>query len=301
MVNLKVNLSAFMVLLPLLLTGLAVTSTPLNAAGQTVTLNQGQSATMHASSVNGVAFQWLKNQQFIPEATRASYVASTSGVYQVMSTNATDCMSELSDPVTVIVSSNGSDPVVADMMVGITSTVTTANMDAPYNYTITVKNNGPSTATAVNMQNNLPEQVQFQQFNTPYTGTVDYNTVNKKVTWTLEQLTSGQSTALNFSVKAIKPGTISNTATVSALQTDPNLDNNTATNIITMAGLTIPNELTVINRWGSTVYQKKGYKNEWNGSGLNEGTYFYLLRVQNPIGKWDVYKGYITLLRTVVK
>lgn len=58
------------------------------------------------------------------------------------------------------------------------------------------------------------------------------------------------------------------------------------------------NELTILNRWGSEIYKANGYTNgsAWDGLGLNNGTYFYLLKV-NVNGESKVYKGFITLLR----
>ncbi|MEO6149408.1 MAG: Ig-like domain-containing protein, partial [Mucilaginibacter sp.] len=62
------------------------------------------------------------------------------------------------------------------------------------------------------------------------------------------------------------------------------------------------NELTIVNRWGNEVYRKKGYENTWSGTGLNEGTYYYILRVMETDGtNWTVYKGYVTLIRTFKK
>jgi gliding motility-associated-like protein len=58
------------------------------------------------------------------------------------------------------------------------------------------------------------------------------------------------------------------------------------------------NELMIFNRWGNLVYEVHNYQNDWQGSNLNEGTYYYVLRVQ--IGpNWTTFKGYITLLRNV--
>ncbi len=58
------------------------------------------------------------------------------------------------------------------------------------------------------------------------------------------------------------------------------------------------NDLTILNRWGSEIYKAKGYTNAnaWDGLGLNNGTYFYLLKA-NVNGEVKVYKGFITLLR----
>jgi hypothetical protein len=52
-----------------------------------------------------------------------------------------------------------------------------------------------------------------------------------------------------------------------------------------------------MNRWGSEVFQAKGYTNAnaWDGGRLNNGTYYYLLRV-NINGEDKVYKGFLTRL-----
>ncbi len=39
------------------------------------------------------------------------------------------------------------------------------------------------------------------------------------------------------------------------------------------------NHLSIINRWGNVVLDLDGYKNDWNGGLLTEGTYFYKLTV----------------------
>jgi len=57
------------------------------------------------------------------------------------------------------------------------------------------------------------------------------------------------------------------------------------------------NELTIINRWGNKVYVSSDYRNDWMGDNLNEGTYFYILRVKNSSGKWTEHKGSIALIR----
>ncbi|MBS7564431.1 gliding motility-associated C-terminal domain-containing protein [Mucilaginibacter sp. Bleaf8] len=57
------------------------------------------------------------------------------------------------------------------------------------------------------------------------------------------------------------------------------------------------NELVIVNRWGNEVYHQSGYQNNWTGEGLKEGTYYYLLKVKIN-DNWQVFKGYITLIRT---
>ena len=56
------------------------------------------------------------------------------------------------------------------------------------------------------------------------------------------------------------------------------------------------NELFIYNRWGNEVYTTKNYSNNWNGSDLNEGTYFYILKLK-VCDEWQEYIGYITILR----
>ena len=57
-----------------------------------------------------------------------------------------------------------------------------------------------------------------------------------------------------------------------------------------------PNHITVLNRWGGQVFDQANYNNDWNGDNLNEGTYFYILKVQFNSGE-RVLKGSLTLLK----
>jgi gliding motility-associated-like protein len=63
------------------------------------------------------------------------------------------------------------------------------------------------------------------------------------------------------------------------------------------------NDIVIVNRWGNEVYKQKNYKNNWTGEGLNEGTYFYVLRLKERSAdpEWKVFKGYITLIRNFRK
>ncbi len=62
------------------------------------------------------------------------------------------------------------------------------------------------------------------------------------------------------------------------------------------------NELQIVNRWGNEVFHAKGYQNNWTGEGLNEGTYYYLLRVKKAgSDQYEVFKGYTTLIRAFKK
>ncbi|WP_139205883.1 gliding motility-associated C-terminal domain-containing protein [Pedobacter sp. ok626] len=52
----------------------------------------------------------------------------------------------------------------------------------------------------------------------------------------------------------------------------------------------------VYNRWGDEVYRNLNYKNEWDGKGLNDGTYFYVLKMKKGSSE-DVRRSWILLKR----
>jgi gliding motility-associated-like protein len=58
--------------------------------------------------------------------------------------------------------------------------------------------------------------------------------------------------------------------------------------------------LTILNRWGRTIYETTGYKNDWNGSvngrKLPVGTYFFMLKLNEPRNKIKSVKGYLSIL-----
>lgn len=56
------------------------------------------------------------------------------------------------------------------------------------------------------------------------------------------------------------------------------------------------NELIILNRWGNEVYRKKTYLNNWDGSELNEGTYFFKLKVK-LCDEEMVITDYLTIVR----
>ncbi len=54
-------------------------------------------------------------------------------------------------------------------------------------------------------------------------------------------------------------------------------------------------ELIIFNRWGKILLDSKNYKNDWNGGGLPDGTYYYVLKCQGFKDKKVVYKGSLTI------
>jgi gliding motility-associated-like protein/uncharacterized repeat protein (TIGR01451 family) len=57
-------------------------------------------------------------------------------------------------------------------------------------------------------------------------------------------------------------------------------------------------QLVIFNRWGNEVYRSANYLNDWNGSSLAEGTYYYLLTRRERTGGTTVFKGWVFLKRS---
>ena len=54
-------------------------------------------------------------------------------------------------------------------------------------------------------------------------------------------------------------------------------------------------ELVIFNRWGRVVYHSNDYQNDWDGGGLSDGTYFYVLKCKGL--KEEVqYQGSVMIL-----
>ena len=55
------------------------------------------------------------------------------------------------------------------------------------------------------------------------------------------------------------------------------------------------NHLLIFNRWGQKLYEKEGYQNDWNGTKYSDGTYFFILELNDK--KNTLHKGTFTLFR----
>lgn len=90
-------------------------------------------------------------------------------------------------------------------------------------YTIAVSNSGPSPATAVTVADQLPSNVSFVSASSG----CDYS--SSVVTCSLGSLNSGATAIATIVVTPLAGGTISNTASVTAAEFDPELTNNSTT------------------------------------------------------------------------
>lgn len=200
--------------------------------------------------------------------------------------------------------------------------LTPAGVDMPFDYTITVKNTGSFPATAVAVSDLLPTNLTYVSHSI-VSGTANFDASKNALTWNVESIPAGGTITLKLTVKAKTAGVVTNTATVSSAEIDIDLANNSSTdtkqifalntkpNVITPNGdgkndafvidgleLYPENTLNIFNRWGNEVYRSTGsYKNNWDGHNLQEGTYYYILKIKDSKGVWSATKGFITLLR----
>ena len=54
-------------------------------------------------------------------------------------------------------------------------------------------------------------------------------------------------------------------------------------------------ELVIFNRWGRIVYKSNDYQNDWDGGGLSDGTYFYVLKCKG-LKEVVQYQGSVMIL-----
>jgi gliding motility-associated-like protein/uncharacterized repeat protein (TIGR01451 family) len=192
-------------------------------------------------------------------------------------------------------------------------------------FLIRVENNGTTDASAVVVTDRL--DAGFSYVSSTVTGATAVASVSgQEVKWTFATLAAKQFAEITVRVKANpladgREKLVANTATVSspARELSPN-DNSSTTsvaikpfflaNVITPngdgkndafvingLGKFASNELVIFDRWGSHVFQKKGYQGDWTGEGLPAGTYFYVLAVVDQSGASTEFKGWIQLIR----
>ena len=56
-------------------------------------------------------------------------------------------------------------------------------------------------------------------------------------------------------------------------------------------------ELTIFNRWGRIVYHSTDYQNDWDGGGLADGTYFYVLKCHG-LKNDATYQGSVMIIKS---
>jgi len=310
----------------LMVTGIAYSQTSGNQSGYaTYTINEGSTITLHGNTDHAAAYQWYKDGMKINGAILKDYTVNLAGVYTVMAYNANGCPSDMSEGVQVVVNAAITQVTKPDTAVDLQITIQSTNVHASpgnnYTYVITANNNSPISGTHVKVSYTIPLNLVYIP-QPADKGTVAYDPSTRLLTWSIGQLKENEPTQLIVPVQVLVAGTVQSVVDIKGREPDPIMENNVDQAVQQVYPLIVPNaftpngdgkndtftipgletysdtELTIINRWGNTVYEKVNYQNDWTGENLVEGTYFYILRAKNKSGVWDVYKGYITLLRT---
>ena len=118
----------------------------------------------------------------------------------------------------------------ADLAIAKVAGAPTVSAGGTITYTITVHNNGPSTATNVAVADALPAGTTFSSASS----TQGSCTGTTTVTCSVGTMTSGSTVTVTLAINAPPTGSVSNTATVSATEADPNPANNSSTAVVTI-------------------------------------------------------------------
>jgi uncharacterized repeat protein (TIGR01451 family) len=113
--------------------------------------------------------------------------------------------------------------------VGVTSSASPSpvQVDSTLTYTLTVTNTGPSGATGVTVTDTLPEGISFGNATVSQGTCADAGGI---VTCSIGSLANGAAASITLTVTTpAAAGILTNTATVTANESDPNLSNNTST------------------------------------------------------------------------
>ncbi|HLH52276.1 MAG TPA: DUF11 domain-containing protein [Verrucomicrobiae bacterium] len=105
-------------------------------------------------------------------------------------------------------------------------------------YVLTVFNNSSTAATGIALTNSIPANSTYLSSSASQ-GTVAYN--SGSLNWNVGSLAGGAVATVSFSVRATTLGNLTNLASVSSAQADPDLSNNSSTLVSTVIG---PAELT---------------------------------------------------------
>ena len=200
----------------------------------------------------------------------------------------------------------------------------TPNFGDKVTFTITVNNVGEGSFINTIVSELLPSGYDLVSSSTTG-GTYDPATG----LWTIPTLASGQSVVLTVVAEVLSSGNYLNVAAIEiSTPLDVDASNNSASASVEPICLTVYNEFTpnndgandlfridciesypnnelkVYNRYGSLVYSKQHYENDWNGTSnvsgvvnrgdmLPTGTYFYVI----TIGDGTVKKGWLSIMR----
>ncbi|WP_353184607.1 gliding motility-associated C-terminal domain-containing protein [Parapedobacter lycopersici] len=289
------------------------------AQEQAVHIAQGSSVTFRADAANALSYLWFRDGEPLNGYHEQRITVNEPGIYTVMALG-NECNSDLSDPVQVIVDQTG-PPVTVDMQIRNVPDRPMVLVDGVFTHQLFIVNNGTGTATDVQVIATFAPNVRYENVVDMHAGTVVYNAAMRELTWSPGNIAPGQSESLIIGVRAESEGLASQLAVVASSEEDSRPADNQSIGSVEVVALKIPNtftpngdgvndyfeirglelfpahQLTIFNRWGNEIYRSNNYRNDWNGAGLGEGTYYYAFELRLHTGHVQVFKGFITLIR----
>jgi len=301
-------------------TGFTITVKPSPAAiaGSNSPICSGGSLNLTAQPAAGGTYTWTGPSSYSDSIQNPVINPATlvnAGTYTLVVT-ANGCSS---GPATVNVIITNCP--VTDLSIVKTVDNTHPHMGQNVQFTITVTNNGPDSATGVAVTDILQSGYQYVS-STTSSGIFSSATG----VWTIGSMRNGTSATLTIIATVIRSGNYGNTAIVYGNELDNNMANNTSSTVTYPSDFNIPegfspngdgindlfvirgidiypaNTFQVFNRWGDILFSASPYLNTWDGKTKNGlqvggddlpvGTYFYTLDLGNGS---TIYKGTIYL------
>ena len=181
------------------------------------------SATPSQGTYNPISGQW--NVGVVdPSIPRTLALVATVVSSAAQTNTASISGANQSDPVTTNNTASATEtPQQADLVVTKTVDNATPNVDDMITFTVTVKDNGPNSATNVRVNDLLPTGLVYIS-STPSQG----NYFSTTGTWTAGTVDDGAQATLTILAQVASPTAKTNTASARADQFDPNSDNNSA-------------------------------------------------------------------------
>ena len=194
-----------------------------------------------------------------------------------------------------------------------------------FEYEIVLSNIGGTPASNVIVSDDLPNGVTYissQVTANSSNAEVVLSVTGSRLTWTIANLAADATVTFRVKVLAATAGSITNVVVVGAEEDDTDEVDNQDDDVNTIKPFHIPNvitpnndgdndtfeieginifvstEITIFNRYGDHVFEKKNYQNDWNAPGQAAGTYFYVLTAIDKAGQAHEYKGWIQVIKS---
>lgn len=303
----------------LILLFLAASKCLMAQQGQTLRIIKGKKVTLRADATHAASFIWFKNGEPINGSHDQRIIVTDAAIYTVIALGE-DCNSDISDPVEIIFDPTEEEKLV-DIEIRNLPDKTTIWKDQSFNQQLLVLNNSDNTANELIVEFEIPKQLVYVDALSVLGTSISFDNQRGRLVWKIDELKAHAALSQWIQLKGVQAGEAITITKVSAKQKEGNLNNNQSHATIKIVNFFIPNvftpngdgkndtfeiiglelfktaELRVFNRFGFEVYYAQNYRNNWNGQGLNDGTYFYYLKFEDETRQTHINKGYVTILR----